>query len=281
MSPRQSTKLRPLRQEITDLPNVITLTRIAMIPLVLLWIDNYSPRLSALSCVVFLIAAASDALDGYLARRMGLVTVVGKFLDPLADKLIVLSTLVMLVAKGRAPAWLVIVLMSRELAVTGLRAIASQEGFVIAAGAGGKTKTALQLVGISFLLIHFRYDILFFDYSLDFHEVGIYLLYVSLVMSVLSGYDYFKFFVEAASRQATQLEAKGITRAAMKAQLLRKRAKVRAFRRSRRRERKEQRLARKAERLTRKASKRKPKRGGPSDEPPEIPPREPPGENHD
>lgn len=256
---KERTKLRPLRQEITDLPNVITLTRIAMIPLVLLWIDNYSPRLSALSCLVFLIAAASDALDGYLARRLGLVTVVGKFLDPLADKLIVLSTLVMLVAKGRAPAWLVIVLMSRELAVTGLRAIASQEGFVIAAGAGGKTKTALQLVGISFLLIHFSYDILFFDYSLDFHQVGIYLLYLSLVMSMLSAYHYFKFFVEAASKQAIELEAEGVTRATLKGQLLRKKAKLRAYRRSRKREIKEQRTARKADRLANKATKKKQK----------------------
>jgi len=225
-------KLRPLRDEITDLPNLVTLTRIALIPLVLVWIDNYSPRLSALACVVFLIAALSDALDGYLARRLGLVTVVGKFLDPLADKLIVLSTLVMLVAVDRAPAWLVIVLMARELAVTGLRAIASQEGFVIAAGAGGKVKTALQLVGIGFLLVHFEYDVLFFDYALNFHEVGITLLYVSLVMSVLSGYEYFKFFVNAASRQADELAEKGITRANLKERLRRRRAKLKAYRRA-------------------------------------------------
>jgi CDP-diacylglycerol--glycerol-3-phosphate 3-phosphatidyltransferase len=230
-----------------------------MIPLVLLWIDNYSPRSSALSCLVFLIAAVSDALDGYLARRLGLVTVVGKFLDPLADKLIVLSTLIMLVANGRAPAWLVIVLMSREIAVTGLRAIASQQGFVIAAGAGGKAKTALQLVGIAFLLIHFRYDILFFDYSLDFHQVGIYLLYVSLVMSMLSAYHYFKFFVEAAANQAIQLEARGITRAALKAKLVRKKSKLRVYRRARKRDRKEQRAARKAERLATRASRKKPR----------------------
>ncbi|HUH02475.1 MAG TPA: CDP-diacylglycerol--glycerol-3-phosphate 3-phosphatidyltransferase [Kofleriaceae bacterium] len=230
-------KLRPLRDEITDLPNLITLARIALIPLVLIWIDNYSPRLSALACVVFLVAALSDALDGYLARRLDLVTVLGKFLDPLADKLIVLSTLVMLVAKGRAPAWLVIVLMSRELAVTGLRAIASQEGFVIAAGAGGKVKTALQLVGISFLLVHFEYDVVFTDYTLDFHEVGIYLLYVSLVMSVLSAVEYFRFFVQAASKQAEELAARGITRAGQKDRLRRRRNKLRALKVASRQER--------------------------------------------
>ncbi len=241
-------KLRPLQEEITDLPNLITLARIAMIPLVLVWIDNYSPRYSALSCIIFLVAALSDALDGYLARRLGMVTVVGKFLDPLADKLIVLSTLVMLVAKNRAPAWLVIVLMSRELAVTGLRAIASQEGFVIAAGRGGKTKTALQLVGISFILIYFRYDLLIFDYTLDFHVVGLYLLYVSLVMSVASAVEYFRFFARAAQKQAEELAARGITRAGQKDLLRRRRNKVRAMRSAARQKRLEARRAKRSRR---------------------------------
>jgi CDP-diacylglycerol---glycerol-3-phosphate 3-phosphatidyltransferase len=213
---RQPQRLRPLRDEITDLPNLITLARIAMIPLVLVFIDNFSRELSALSAAIFLIAAASDALDGYLARRLGLVTVVGKFLDPLADKLIVLSTLVMLVAVDRAPAWLVVVLMARELSITGLRAIASQEGYVIAAGAGGKVKTAFQVIGIAFLLVHFPYEILFFNVTVDFHQIGIYVLYLSLVMSVLSAFEYFRFFVEAASKQAKELEAQGITRQALK-----------------------------------------------------------------
>ncbi len=231
---KQVVKLRPLRDEITDIPNLITLARIALIPFILISIDNYSPRLSALSALIFAFAAATDYLDGYLARRLGLVTVVGKFLDPLADKLIVLSTLVMLVANGRAPAWLVIVLMSRELAITGLRAIASQEGFVIAAGAGGKTKTALQLTGIIFLLFHFRYPILFFDYELNFHEVGIAVLYVSLIMSILSAVEYFRFFAAAASKQQLDLEEQGITRAGQreKAKTRRKaRARLRRVRR--------------------------------------------------
>jgi CDP-diacylglycerol--glycerol-3-phosphate 3-phosphatidyltransferase len=235
-------KFRPLREEITDLPNLISLARIALIPVVLVCIDNYSRGLSVISCLVFLVAAVSDFLDGYLARRLGLVTVVGKFLDPLADKLIVLSVLVMLVAKGRAPAWLVIVLMSRELAITGLRAIASQQGLVIAAGAGGKAKTALQLVGIAFLLVHFPYELLLFHYTLDFHQVGTYLLYLSLVMSVLSALEYFGFFAEAASRQAKELAEQGITRAALKQQARARRAERRQMRVNKRRERREQRL---------------------------------------
>lgn len=236
-SQQRGVGFRPLRQELTDLPNVVTLIRIGFIPPVLLSIDNYDPKLSALSCILFLVAAASDALDGYLARRMGLVTVVGKFLDPLADKLIVLSTLIVLAAADRAPAWLVVILMAREVAVTGLRAIASQQGLVIAAGRGGKIKTALQLVGIGFLLVHFSYPILFFDYRLDFHEVGIYLLYLSLIISVLSAFEYFQFFAEAARRQAQELEQQGITRASMKARARRRRAKLRALARARKRHR--------------------------------------------
>ncbi len=241
-------KLRPLQQEITDLPNLITLVRIALIPLVLIWIDNYSAAYSALACLIFMVAAASDALDGYLARRLGLVTVVGKFLDPLADKLIVLSTLVMLVDKARAPAWLVIALMTRELAVTGLRAIASGEGLVIAAGRGGKVKTALQLVGIAFLLLHFPYRILFFDVELDFHTIGIYILYLSLVMSVLSAMEYFKFFAEAAARQAAELREQGITRAALKERAKQRRIKLRALKRRRRAQARERRRQRARER---------------------------------
>ncbi|MCG8421176.1 MAG: CDP-diacylglycerol--glycerol-3-phosphate 3-phosphatidyltransferase [Proteobacteria bacterium] len=225
---------RPLGQEITDLPNIVTLLRIGLIPPVLISIDNYDPRLSALSCILFVIAAISDALDGYLARRMGLVTVVGKFLDPLADKLIVLSTLVVLAAAQRAPVWLVVVLMARELAVTGLRAIASQQGLVIAAGRGGKIKTALQLVGIAFLLIHFRYPIIGFDYELDFHVVGTYLLYLSLVMSLASALEYFKFFTEAAARQAAELEQQGITRAKIKERARLRKVKLRELKKARR-----------------------------------------------
>jgi len=191
-------KLRPLRDEITDLPNVITLARICTLPLVLVFIDNYSRTASFASGMIFAAGGVSDSLDGYLARKRGQVSVLGQFLDPLADKLFVLGTLVFLVAHGRVAEWLVVVLMSRELAITGLRAIASSYGLIIAAGAGGKAKTALQTVGITFLLIHFRYRILLFDANIDFHEVGTYLVYASLALSLWSAGEYFRFFVRAA-----------------------------------------------------------------------------------
>jgi len=227
-------KLRPLGQEITDLPNLITLVRIAMIPGILVLIDNYSPKLSAISAMVFTIAAASDALDGYLARRLGLITVVGQFLDPLADKLIVLATLVYLVSFDRVPAWLVVVLMARELAITGLRAIASSQGLIIAAGAGGKAKTALQLTGIAFLLIHFPYRVVFTDVVIDYHQLGLWFVYASLVLSLFSAFEYFRFFVRAASEQAKALAAQGITRAQLKDQARRRRAKIRQIKAARR-----------------------------------------------
>ena len=216
-STKENAAFRPLQHELTDLPNLITLARIGLIPLILLSIDNSSPLRSALAALIFAFAAATDALDGYLARRMGLVTIVGKFLDPLADKLIVLSTLVYLSAQGRAPAWLVVLLMSRELAITGLRAIASSRGLIISAGAGGKIKTALQLVGIVFLLIYFPHRIVLIDFELDFQFVGIIVLYLSLAMSLFSAAQYFKFFAQAAAKQAEEMQAAGLTRETIKA----------------------------------------------------------------
>jgi CDP-diacylglycerol--glycerol-3-phosphate 3-phosphatidyltransferase len=262
---RRAPKLRPLREELTDLPNLITLGRVAMIPLILIFVDDFSPALSALSAALFAIASVTDALDGYLARRLGLVTVVGTFLDPLADKLIVLSTLVTLVARDRAPAWLVIVLMSRELAVTGLRAIASQRGFVIAAGAGGKAKTALQLVGILFLLIHFRYPLIGLDYRLDFHQVGTVVLYVSLILSVTSAVEYFSFFAAAAQQQADELAAQGITRAQRKTELRderkARRLAIRARKRAKREKRRE-RIRQQRERRRNRSERRRPPKDG-------------------
>jgi CDP-diacylglycerol--glycerol-3-phosphate 3-phosphatidyltransferase len=201
-APRRRRGLRPLRDEITDLPNLLTLTRIATLPVVLLLIDNYSRVLSFAAAMVFAAGGITDLLDGWLARRRGQETVLGAFLDPLADKLFVLGTLVFLAARGRVPEWLVVVLMSRELAITGLRSIATTYGLVIAAGRAGKTKTALQSVGIAFLLIHFRYPILLLDVSLDCHLVGTWFIYASLVMSVWSAGEYFRFFVLAAEEKA-------------------------------------------------------------------------------
>jgi len=175
--------------------------RVVLIPGVLLFIDNYSPVRSFIAAMLYLVSAATDALDGYLARSRGQVSVLGKFLDPLADKLVVTAVLVFMVGLGRVPAWIVVVMIARDLAVNGLRSVASAEGLVISASEGGKVKTALQLVAIVMLLIHFRYPVLGLDQSIDYHAAGMVVLYVSLAMSVLSGLDYMRKFVGVLRRQ--------------------------------------------------------------------------------
>ncbi len=193
---------RSLRTEFLNAPNAITLTRIALIP-VFLWFTYHESRMDSFTAaVVYAFTGATDFLDGWVARRKNLVTVIGKFLDPLADKLIVMAALVMLVHLGRVAAWVVIVVMAREFIVTGLRTIAMSEGIVIAAGQEGKHKTAFQVVAIAFLLLHYRYpiDAGVLSFDLDANRVGTWLLYLSLFFSVWSAWKYFAGFVEAVYR---------------------------------------------------------------------------------
>src|SRR5215471_1529948 len=190
-----------LRREFTNLPNLVTMSRVVLIPFVLVLIDNFSPLRSFLASLLYLGAAAGDALDGYLARSRGEVSMLGKFLDPLADKLIVTAVLVFMVQLGRVPAWVVVVLIARDLAITGLRGIASAQGLIIAASDSGKIKTALQLVAIMMLLIYFRYPVLGTDIVIDYHRAGLWVLYISMAMSVISGAQYMRQFFRVALRQ--------------------------------------------------------------------------------
>jgi CDP-diacylglycerol--glycerol-3-phosphate 3-phosphatidyltransferase len=191
-----------IRREITNLPNLVTMGRVVVIPLVLLFIDNFNPLRTFIASLLYLVAAAGDFLDGYLARSRGQVSMLGKFLDPLADKLIVNAVLVYMVALGRVPAWLVVVIIARDLAVNGLRSIASAQGLVIAASDGGKIKTALQLVAIMLLLIHFRYPVLGVGITVDYHVAGLWLLYLSTLASLYSGAQYMRHFLAAALKQS-------------------------------------------------------------------------------
>src|SRR5687767_5378438 len=127
-----------LLSQFTSAPNLVTMGRVILIPGTLFFIDNYSPLRSFIAGLLYLVSAAGDALDGYLARSRQQVTVLGKFLDPLADKLVVTAILVFMVGLGRVPAWVVVVMIARDLAVNGLRSVASAEGLVIAASEGGK-----------------------------------------------------------------------------------------------------------------------------------------------
>jgi CDP-diacylglycerol--glycerol-3-phosphate 3-phosphatidyltransferase len=179
-----------LSRELTNLPNLVTMGRVLFVPAVLYYMDNYSPVRSLIAALLYLVASVGDGVDGYLARSRGQVSVLGKFLDPVADKLMVTAVLVFLVALGRVPAWAVVVLIARDLAINGLRSVASMEGIVIAASRGGKIKTALQLVALTMLLLHFRYPLLGLGINVDYNAAGLVVLYISLGVSLLSGVDY-------------------------------------------------------------------------------------------
>lgn len=194
--------------ELRTVPNLLTLLRIASIPAVLAFIDNESPLRSFIACLLYVLAAVTDFLDGYLARRQHQVSLLGQFLDPLADKILVMATLVWMVPLGRIDGWIVILLLTRELAITTLRGIASAQGLVIAARPLGKEKTALQLVGIACLILHFRYRLLFTDLYVDFQRVGLYTIYLSLVLSIFSAVDYLLHFGRALDRPAEDTAAR-------------------------------------------------------------------------
>ena len=189
-----------MREDAVNLPNLLTMGRIAIIPLVLWLLQRGSPNDCVVAALVYSGAALTDLLDGYLARRMNIVSVLGKFLDPLADKLLVMATLVWMVPLGRISEAAVVLLLGREISVTALRSIASSGGLVISAGSGGKTKTALQMAGILCLIIGYPYHLSlgFIDLGwVDLVKVGRVLVYTSLVFSLVSAFQYVSLFAAA------------------------------------------------------------------------------------
>ncbi len=173
-----------------NLPNLLTLARMAAIPVVvwLLWSPDRTSSLAAF--VVFLIASLTDFFDGYVARRYGLVTPLGKLLDPLADKLLVVSALLMLAVMHRSPGipgWLLVIIVGRELVVTGLRGIAAAEGIVLAADSSGKIKMVLQIVAVHALILHYEF------LGIHFHTMGMLLLLASAFFGIWSAVEYHVF----------------------------------------------------------------------------------------
>jgi CDP-diacylglycerol--glycerol-3-phosphate 3-phosphatidyltransferase len=173
-------------QESLNLPNFITLIRILLIPVFVVLFATPTPDRSLTAALVFVVAAVTDLLDGHLARRNGQVTTLGKLLDPIADKLLVLSALILLVNIDRVSALVAILIIAREVAVTGIRAIAAGEGMVISAEATGKYKMALQVVAIVLLILEGTF---FSDFG-NLHLAGIVTLYLSLVLGYISGGQY-------------------------------------------------------------------------------------------
>ena len=190
---------KSLMQEFLNIPNMLSVARILLIAPVCWLLTLGTPTATIWAVAIYLIVVFTDFLDGFLARRLNQITVIGKFLDPLADKLVVMAVLVIMLPMGRVPAWIVIVLLAREFAITGLRAIASNEGLVIQARSLGKFKTAFQMISLGLLMVFQPYTIDFFAFTakIDFGQVGIWLLYVALFFSVASAVDYFHGFAKA------------------------------------------------------------------------------------
>jgi CDP-diacylglycerol--glycerol-3-phosphate 3-phosphatidyltransferase len=173
-----------------NLANKLTLGRILAVPVLVVLLYFPSPWACRAALLVFAAAAVTDLFDGLVARRGGQVTTFGKFLDPLADKLLIASTLVMLVRLEWAPAWVAVAVICREFTVTGLRAVAADQGLVIAADRYGKAKTILQIVALCPLILH--YPLL----GLDPAPIGLVLLYAALVLTLFSGGKYLYNFYE-------------------------------------------------------------------------------------
>lgn len=163
-----------------NLANFLTLLRILAVPVVVVALLGETPNGDALAAGVFALAALTDGLDGYFARSRDAVTTFGKLMDPLADKLLIVAALISLVSLGRLQAWVAMVIIAREIAVTGLRAIAAERGVVIAASWMGKVKTVLQIAAV-FALIAANPAPLGVDV----------LVYLAVAATVISGADYF------------------------------------------------------------------------------------------
>ena len=163
-----------------NLPNTLTMLRILAVPVVVVALLDETPNGDTIAAVVFALAAITDGLDGWIARSRGAITTFGKLMDPIADKLLVTAALVSLVSLGRCPAWVAMVIIAREFAVTGLRGVAAEQGVVIQASWLGKVKTTLQVAAIICLI------------AFDPAPLGVDLLvYAAVAATVISGVDYF------------------------------------------------------------------------------------------
>jgi CDP-diacylglycerol--glycerol-3-phosphate 3-phosphatidyltransferase len=184
----------PIRDEnrrIINLPNAITVLRIGILPVLFLVLLEPGEALSLVIAILFILAALTDLLDGYVARRYNIVTRMGKLLDPIADKIIMSAAMVLLIPIGRIPAWVMALMVMRDFAVDGLRSMAAAEGHVIEASDLGKYKTFCQIIAVSALIIHYPI------YGIDPSTIGRAFIYVALVLSMWSGFDYLMKFYKA------------------------------------------------------------------------------------
>jgi len=175
-------------EKIFNLPNIITMVRIGIIPALFFLLTSPDLTWSLVIAFLFLAAALTDLLDGYIARKYEIITKMGQFLDPIADKLIVNTAMILMIPIGRIPAWAVAITIIRDIAVDGMRSIASGEGLVIDASSLGKKKTLCQTMAVIALIIHYPF------LGVDAHAVGLMILYIALFLTIYSGLDYFAKF---------------------------------------------------------------------------------------
>ena len=172
------------RKKVFNLPNTITMLRIGIIPVLFFLLLAPGPTGSLVIAGIFVVASLTDLLDGYIARRYQIVTTMGKFLDPIADKLVVNTAMILMIPIGRIPAWIVAIIIVRDFTVDGIRTIASSEGIIIGSSRLAKQKTLCQVVAVTALMIHYPF------LGADSHLVGIAILYVALFLTLYSGMDY-------------------------------------------------------------------------------------------
>ena len=181
------------------LPNFLTMGRLILVPPIVILLFFPGRLASAVAGLIFLIASITDYFDGFIARRFKLESSFGRFLDPIADKVLVCAALIMLISLDRVSAWIVMLIITREIAVSALRAISKTWDTSLKPSPVGKLKTVFQFSAIVPLIIHYEYKLLI---PIDFHLVGTVLLYVALVLTWWSGLDYFlKFYREYEIRE--------------------------------------------------------------------------------
>jgi len=182
------------KRDIFNVPNIITLTRISVVPFLFFLLTSPGPFWSLVLAALFVLASITDFFDGFIARKYNMITTMGKFLDPLADKLIVNSAMILMIPIGRIDAWIVVIIIMRDLIVDGIRSIASSEGIYIQASILGKQKTLAQIIAVTALMIHYPF------LGLDAHFVGTIILYVAFLLTIYSGVDYFIKFYQRAGK---------------------------------------------------------------------------------
>jgi CDP-diacylglycerol---glycerol-3-phosphate 3-phosphatidyltransferase len=168
-----------------NIPNKLTMLRIILIPIFVVFMLTRIPYGGSLAAIIFVIAALTDSLDGYLARKWKQTTKLGAILDPLADKLLITAALISLVELARIPGWIAIIIIGREFAVTGLRVVKAEEGVIIPASKMGKLKTISQVIAVSIVMVQY------ISPPLAQYHLGQWAMYIALIITIVSGIEYF------------------------------------------------------------------------------------------